>query len=51
VIGNGLFFSEGDQWKNKKKIMSSVFNFEFIKGKIASSNEISNQVFDRIENN
>jgi hypothetical protein len=34
VTGNGLLFSEGAEWKNKKKIMSSVFNYDFLKSKI-----------------
>jgi len=42
IIGTGLFFSEGEEWKNKKKVMSSVFNFDFTKGKIGAINDISN---------
>ena len=34
VIGSGLFLSEGDDWKKKKKILSNVFNFDFIHSKI-----------------
>ena len=29
--GEGLLFSEGDQWKMKRKVLTEVFNFEFIK--------------------
>lgn len=31
IVGQGLLNSEGEKWKNKRKIMSKVFNFEFIK--------------------
>jgi len=34
LVGNGLLFSEGEEWKNKRRIMSSVFNYDFIKSKI-----------------
>ena len=30
MLGSGLLFSEGDNWKNKKKILNLVFNYEFI---------------------
>ena len=26
-LGNGLLMTEGEEWKNKRKIMSSIFNF------------------------
>lgn len=41
VTGKGLLFSEGVEWKNKKRIMSSVFNFDFIKSKIKTITEIT----------
>jgi len=34
LVGKGLLFSEGAEWKKKRKIMSSVFNYDFIKDKI-----------------
>lgn len=33
MIGDGLIMSEFDEWKNKRKMMSRLFNYEFIKGK------------------
>ena len=30
-IGDGLLFSEGENWKKKRKILNQVFNFNFIK--------------------
>jgi cytochrome P450 len=41
VTGNGLLFSEGAEWKKKKKIMSSVFNFDFLKSKIKTISAIA----------
>lgn len=34
MVGSGLFLSEGDDWKKKKKILSNVFNYDFIRSKI-----------------
>jgi len=28
--GGGLVFTEGETWKRKRRIMSSVFHFDFI---------------------
>jgi cytochrome P450 len=33
--GNGIVFSEGELWKNKRKLMSKVFNFELVKENIS----------------
>ena len=35
MIGNGLIFSEGEEWKIKRKIMTQVFNYDFIKSKVS----------------
>jgi cytochrome P450 len=34
VAGEGLVFSEGDLWKNKRKLLSKVFNFDLVKENI-----------------
>lgn len=34
IGGQGLFLSEGESWKKKKKILSNVFNFDFIHSQI-----------------
>jgi cytochrome P450 len=31
AFGNGLFFSEGEDWKTKRKLYSRVFHFDIIK--------------------
>ena len=33
VVGLGLTFSEKEFWKKKRKIISKVFNFDFISKK------------------
>ena len=34
LVGNGLLFSEGSVYKMKKKIISNIFNHEFLRPKI-----------------
>jgi cytochrome P450 len=31
MLGEGVAFSEGDVWKTKRKIITHVFNFDFLK--------------------
>lgn len=31
AIGKGLFFSEDEEWKKKRKILSGAFHYSFIK--------------------
>lgn len=47
VFGDGLVFSEGLQWKHKRKIMNSVFNYDFIKANIPNIIRICNENFER----
>ena len=30
VMGNGLSFKEGLEWKKRRKIMNTIFNYDFI---------------------
>ena len=30
ALGDGIAFSEGNRWKRKRKIISSVFNYKFV---------------------
>jgi len=48
-MGHGVMFSEGDEWKKKRRIMSTVFNFEFIKSKIPLIAKITQEVFTKAE--
>ena len=46
IMGNGLVFSEGNDWKMKRKIMSTIFNYDFIKSKIRIISKIAKEVLD-----
>ena len=43
MVGSGLFLSEGDDWKKKKKILSNVFNYDFIRSKIPLIAKVSQE--------
>ena len=48
-LGHGIVFSEGDEWKKKRKIISSVFNYDFIKANIPKILRLCNDNMDRME--
>jgi len=31
MVGTGLTFSEGKQWKNKRRVVTKMLNFKYIK--------------------
>jgi len=41
-VGGGLLFSEGHEWRIKRKIMAAVFNHDFIRSKVATISKITN---------
>ena len=41
----GLIFVDGQEWKNSKKVLSKIFNFDFIAKQAPSIVTKSNQVF------
>jgi cytochrome P450 len=49
VLGEGLVFSEGEIWKNKRKLMSKVFNFDLIKENIPTIVEICNNCYEKFD--
>lgn len=49
VIGEGVAFSEGEEWKKKRKIISTAFHFNFLHSLIPHIVETVNQVFDRFD--
>jgi cytochrome P450 len=51
VFGEGIAFSEGEMWKNKRKLMSKVFNFDLIKGNIQKIAEICDKCYDKFDSN
>jgi hypothetical protein len=48
-IGNGLAFSEGDNWRKKRRIISSVFHFDFLSSLVPKMNENIDETFKRLD--
>jgi cytochrome P450 len=48
VMGYGIPFSEGDQWKRKRRIINEVFNFEFLKSKIKTMEHLCSKAIKDI---
>ena len=49
LLGNGLLFAEGDEWKKEKKILTYVFNFDFIKNQTPKIIRICDEAMDYVE--
>lgn len=49
LVGNGLVFNEGEERKLKRKIMSQVFNYDFIKSKIGLITKITQRIIAEVE--
>ena len=49
ALGYGIAFSEGDEWKRKRKIINTVFNFNFLTSIIPQIVHICNQNMDELE--
>jgi cytochrome P450 len=49
AFGEGLVFSEGEMWKNKRKLLSKVFNFDLIKENIPKIVEICNKCYEKFD--
>ena len=43
--GKGVFIVEGSQWKTQRKILSSSFNFDFLKSILGDIQDISKRTF------
>jgi cytochrome P450 len=46
VLGEGIVLSEGETWKNKRKLLSKVFNFDLIKENIPKIIDICKRCYD-----
>lgn len=46
LLGKGLVFSEGEEWKRKRRIFSAFFTYEFINSKIDDIARICDQCLD-----
>ena len=49
VGGEGLLFSEGEEWKMKRKVLTDVFNFEFLKQLAPKIAEMADKAYDKME--
>lgn len=50
LAGNGLVGAEGETWKRHRKIISSSFNFEFLKTNIPTILNTTKEFFDKLSN-
>ena len=48
-IQKGILSVEDSYWKKKKKILSKVFNYDFVVSQIPDMVKISDSTFDKIE--
>ena len=51
VIRKGIVCTEREDWRHRRKILSQVFNFDFIVSHIPMMATIADQVFDHFESN
>ena len=51
IGGRGFFFSEGEKWKNKRKVMSRIFNFDFITSQVPVICKVIDKLFTNMEDN
>jgi cytochrome P450 len=49
IIERGVVVVEDQEWKNRKKILSKVFNYDFISSQIPNMAMIADKVFDKFE--
>ena len=49
VGGQGLIFSEGEEWKMKRKVLTEVFNFDFLKQLAPQIAEMADRAYDKME--
>lgn len=49
IMGEGLLFSENKVWKDHRRLISTVFNFDFIKGHVPAMARIADKMFKRCE--
>lgn len=48
IFGNGLVTAEGNVWKRHRKIISSTFNYEFLKANIKTIQDTTKEFLDKI---
>lgn len=48
-MGRGIPFSEGEEWKRKRRIINTVFNFDFIKSMTPKIEKLCAQAITDVE--
>ena len=49
MVGNGMPFSDGEDWKKKRRIISSVFHFDFLNSLVPKMNETIDERFQQLD--
>ena len=49
LMKKGLIFTEGNEWKKQRKVISSMFHYEIIKSNIPTMVETTREFFDAME--
>jgi cytochrome P450 len=49
MLGEGIVFSEGPKWKNKRRLISHAFNFDLLKQNIPKICNICDRKFADLE--
>ena len=45
ILGDSLLFSEGEKWKDKRRLMTKIMNFNYLKNKQTKIIKIINRKF------
>ena len=46
TLGDGLAFKEGDSWKQRRKLLSKTFNFDYIKSLVPNIAVLFDRCYD-----
>lgn len=49
ITEKGIVMAEDQEWKKRKKILSKVFNYDFITSQIPNISVIADKVLDQFE--
>jgi cytochrome P450 len=49
ALGDTMIMNEGDVWKSKRKLLSEIFNFDFIKRNVPKMKEICHEMLEKME--
>ena len=51
IVAKGIIAIEGSDWKHRRRLLSKVFNYDFITDHIPMMITIADKVFDEVEAN